>query len=217
MPSSSLADSWGWANKKAKWPAFFQDPRNIVLMGCADGVNPWKNFSTDSFLLVVYAVWNLPSDIRMKRENLILLGITDSKPKNAELVYELVVDELRELWRGVPCWDASEDEQFKLRVMQGAWVSDHPALCEACLQPNEGTFASCLKCSLQGVTIKPLGDVKYSVRTHAFRGVGITNDTEGDGAHDIDLHRYTHAELMQKGRDIEVSTIQGATNCLPKS
>jgi hypothetical protein len=47
-------------------------------MGCADGVNPWKNLSTDSFLLVVFAVWNLPSEIRMlKRETLILLGMYD--------------------------------------------------------------------------------------------------------------------------------------------
>ena len=79
----------------------------------------------------------------MKRENLILLGMTDSKPKNAELVYELVVDEFEELWHGVACWDCAEDKQFKLCAMLGAWCSDHPVLCEACLQPNEGTFASC--------------------------------------------------------------------------
>ena len=81
MPTCSRADSPGWANKKAKYSAFFKDPRNIVLMGCADGVNPWKNVATDRFLLVVFAVWNLPSEIRMKRETLILLGMTDSKPR----------------------------------------------------------------------------------------------------------------------------------------
>ena len=214
MPTCSIADSPGWANKKAKYPAFFKNPRNIVLLGCADGVNPWKNFSTDSFLVVVFAVWNLPSEIRMKRENLILLGMTDSKPKNAELVYDLVVEELEDLWLGVASWDSAEDERFKLRAMLGAWCSDHPALCEVCLQPNEGTFASCLKCSLQGVTIKPFGDVKYSVRTHAFRGVGVTDATEGEGAHDIDLHRYTHAELKDKGLHIEVSMTHGPT-CFP--
>jgi hypothetical protein len=63
--------------------------------------------------------------------------------KNAELVYQLVVDEFEELWHGVACWDCAEDKQFKLCAMLGAWCSDHPVLCEACLQPNEGTFASC--------------------------------------------------------------------------
>jgi len=48
-------------------------------MGCADGVNAWKELGKSSFLLVVFAVWNLPADIRMKPENLILLGMHDGQ------------------------------------------------------------------------------------------------------------------------------------------
>jgi hypothetical protein len=65
-------------------------------MGCGDGVNAWKELGKSSFLLVVFAVWNLPADIRMKPENLILLGMTDKKPPDAHLIYEVIVDQLLE-------------------------------------------------------------------------------------------------------------------------
>jgi len=51
-----ITDSHGWAEKKQLYPDFFADPRNIVLMACADGVNPWKKKGAGSFLLIVHAV-----------------------------------------------------------------------------------------------------------------------------------------------------------------
>ena len=107
-------------------------------MGCGDGVNAWKELGKSSFLLVVFAVWNLPADIRMKPENLILLGMTDKKPADAHLIYEVVVDQLLELWAGVACWDSVRDKQFKLRAMMATGLFDYPGLCETCGQPNEG-------------------------------------------------------------------------------
>lgn len=190
-----ITDSPGWAEKKQLYPDFFADPRNIVLMACADGVNPWKKKGAGSFLLIVLAVLNLPSDIRMKRENLMLLGMTDKKPKDVHLVYELVVDQLVELWHGVAAWDSTRDEHFNLRAMMALGLFDYPGLCEACGQPNEGSISGCCKCTLQGVNIKEFKHVKYSQHLHDMR----------DG-HDIPVERHTHAGLLARGNHIEVRT-----------
>ena len=195
MCHCSHADSPGWAKKKEKYPDFFLDPRNIVLMGCDDGANPWKHRSA-SLLFVVFAVWNLPPDIRMKRENIILLGVTDKKPKNSQLVYEVVVEQLLELWNpGVPAWDTQSRTRFVMRAMMMTALFDYPGLTDACMQPNEGSFAGCVKCSLQGLWLRGLKDVKYSTHNHE----------NGSGPNDIILQRYTNAQLLAKAEHIEVS------------
>ena len=189
----------GWAEKKARYPEFFSDARNIVLHGCADGVNPWKALGMGSFLLVVFGNFNLPGDIRMKRENKILLGITNKKCKNTDLVYELVVDDLLELWEGVPCWDASVDKQFKLRAMMATSVMDYPGFADAFAQVDEGSFKSCFKCDLQGYVVTALGThPKYSDCTH--------RQGRREGRHDVGVHtNETHERLMQHAHKMEVS------------
>lgn len=162
-------------------------------MGCADGVNAWKELGKSSFLLVVFAVWNLPADIRMKPENLILLGMTDKKAPDAHLIYEVVVDQLLELWAGVACWDSVRDKQFKLRAMMATGLFDYPGLCETCGQPNEGCITGCVKCTQQGVYIKALSHTKYTRHLHDMKK-----------GHDIEVERHTHAGLIARATDIEV-------------
>lgn len=173
-------------------------------MLCADGVTPFDNGRQDSLLVVVLANLNLPADIRMKRENLVLLGITDKKPGNASLIYDLVVDDIEEMWRGVPCWDSSVDKQFVLRAMMVISLMDYPGLTEACGQNNESTFASCCKCSMQGITVASLGglqgDVKYSMHGH--------HQGRDAGKHNIEVERYTDESLREKADDIEVERAQ---------
>ena len=186
-----MTDSPGYAEKKKKYPNFFKEARNLTLMVCADGVNPWKNTDkNDSFFFVVIAVLNLPPEIRMKRENLILYGIVDAKPKDSHLVYNLLVNELMTMWGGVTCWDASKDERFTLRAMMLVGLFDYPGLCDACLQSNEGAIAGCIKCTLTGGYVRALRDVKYAECLH--EGTGIT------------LKRYTHDVLVDLGTRAEV-------------
>lgn len=188
----------GWAQKKARFPDFFRDPRNIILQGCGDGVNPWKVLGLGSFLLIVFAVYNLPGDIRTKRDNLILLGISNKKPKNTELVYELVVDDLEELWEGVPCWDASIDRQFRLRAMLMTTIMDYPGFADAFKQVDEGSFKSCFKCNMQGFTIKALGSkAKYTDSAH--------RKGRQEGQHTVGaVTNETHGRLMGHAEEMEV-------------
>jgi hypothetical protein len=200
-----FADSPGYAAKKEKYPEFFKQPRNLKLGFCADGVAPFEIERGISFECLVLSVWNLPPDIRYKRENMILFGLSDKKPPNSQLIFELLVDELEELWTtGVPCWDSSRDQQFCLKAMLMTLLMDYPGLTDAMCVNNEGTFAACAKCSLQGLTIKSLGgicgDVKYSARGH--------NLGYKQGKHDIELKIYTHDDLVLKAVEIEVRSLR---------
>ena len=215
FPACSCTDSPGWAKKKQKFPSFFKDPRNIILVGCADGVNPWKKLGAGSCFVVVFVNMNLPADIRMKRENLVLLGITDKKPKDSRLVFDLVVDDLCELWAGVPCWDASVDKQFKLRAMMICGLCDYPGLTDACCQVDEGSFKSCVKCTQQGYYVKALKKCKYSLAGH---GKG-----HNEGRHDIRVETETHEGLLTMATDMEVRSPKNTQeharttwNCLQK-
>jgi hypothetical protein len=198
---SIYADSPGYLQKKLDQPQFFEEPRNITLMFCADGVNPWKKERSASFLVCVFVNMNLPPDMRMKHEHLILLGITDCKPGNSQMVYQMIVDELQELWGGVPCWDSSSpgDGTFKLRAMMLLGLMDFPGLVDASLQVDEGSFGACPKCPLQGIYVTPIKDVKYARHLHqrscTERGVDPTPD----------LDSYTHDDLVRLADEIMVS------------
>jgi hypothetical protein len=176
-----------------------------MLMKCADGVNPWKKERTASFLVIVFVNMNLPPDIRMKHEHLILLGMTDSKPGNSQMVYQMIVDELLELWDGIPCWDSSGrgHGEFTLRAMQMLGIGDFPGLVDACCQVDEGSFGCCPKCRLQGITVTPIKDVKYARHLHTrsclLRGVLPVPE----------LASYTHDDLVELADEIRVSGPQG--------
>jgi hypothetical protein len=181
------------------FPDFFAEKRNVVLMGCADGVCPWKQLGIGSSFVIVFINMNLPPDIRTKRDNIILAGITDVKPKNSQLVFELVVDDLEELWEGVPCWDASTDTQFRLRAMQMLCLYDYPGFADACLQTDEGSFNSCFKCDQQGFWIKALKKCKYGPHCHEL---GLAAEK-----HTSSIVPKSHDILIERANAMEVSTM----------
>ncbi|KAK3281759.1 hypothetical protein CYMTET_10469 [Cymbomonas tetramitiformis] len=82
-----LADGSEWKAKHAAYPDFFKDPRNVILMLCADGATVWKDKSGVS-PPIYFQVLNLPPEIRKKFVNLELWGMMAGKPKNTTILYE---------------------------------------------------------------------------------------------------------------------------------
>jgi len=164
-------------------------------------VNPFAELGATSAYFVVSAIMNLPADIRMSYDNLICHGITDSKPKHPALVWDLVVDDLMELWEGVPCWDSMKNQQFHLRAMLMTVVGDYPALTRELLnRSDEGTFASCVKCSTQGMTVTGTGSVRYNERLHRM-GYDLGSHTTPD------IQDRTHESYVEDAEDWEVRPV----------
>eukprot|EP00854_Cymbomonas_tetramitiformis_P033007 gene33007-42137_t len=83
--------------RREKYPNFFKDPGNVVLLGCADGATVWKDLR--GVFPVTFQYLNLHPAIRGKFVNMELWGICNgTKPKSTQPIYELFVDQLLELW-----------------------------------------------------------------------------------------------------------------------
>jgi len=109
-------------------PGFFTEPRNISLFMCADGVNPHNDSTavTSSITPITFQILNLPAEYRAKYEFLLVYGIIEDKPSNAQIYYKFLVDELLDMWNvGVRAFDSRKKEIFQLRCMLTCVVADY--------------------------------------------------------------------------------------------
>ncbi len=127
--SVSIAESTFWRNKVyVQQPGFFAEPRNISLFMCADGVNPHNDSTavTSSITPITFQILNLPAEYRAKYQFLLVYGIIEGKPSNAQTYYKFLVDELLDMWNvGVRAFDSKKKEIFTLRCMLTCVVADY--------------------------------------------------------------------------------------------
>ncbi|CAA7034547.1 unnamed protein product [Microthlaspi erraticum] len=175
-------DSVTWDQMNAKYPSFASEERNVRLGLSTDGFNPFnmKNsmYSCWPVLLVNY---NLPPDLCMKKENIMLTLLISGphQPGNSIDVYlEPLIEDLNHLWNnGEVTYDAFSKSTFTLKAMLLWTISDFPAY---------GNLAGCkvkgkMGCPLCGKNIDCMW-LKFSRKhvymchrkrlppTHSFRG-----------------------------------------------
>ncbi len=115
-------------------PSFARDPRNVHFALAADGVNPYKqNRSTWSTWPVLLLNYNLPPWLSTKTFFIVLALLIPGKESVTSDVFDVylepLVDELLELWAGVPAYDVSKHESsksFQLRAMLLWTIHDFP-------------------------------------------------------------------------------------------
>ncbi|XP_048596428.1 uncharacterized protein LOC106359135 [Brassica napus] len=125
-------DSVTWDQMNAKYPAFAAEERNLRLGLSTDGFNPFnmKN-SMYSCWPVLVVNYNLPPDLCMKKENIMLSLLIPGphQPGNSIDVYlEPLIDDLNSLWNiGELTYDALTRSTFTLKAMLLWTISDFPA------------------------------------------------------------------------------------------
>ena len=160
------ADSPAWRERKKKYPKFFSDPRNIVLLGCADGACVWKDLR--GVFPVTFQYLNMLPEIRGKFVNMEVFGIcSGSKPKSTQPIYELFVDQLLEMWQGVPCYDVVKNVTFTLRCMLFKMLFDIKGLMDAACRKDVGAYQACIACWLKGWNSNIFGGMRYTFRTES--------------------------------------------------
>lgn len=174
-------DSIQWHIVDQKWPAFASEPRNLRFGLATDGFNPYKNLSsTHSIWPVILVIYNLPPNVCMSSENLMLsLLIPGPKqPGNDIDVYlEPLVDDLKELWNnGVEMYDAYKKVMFNLKAILLWTINDFPAYGNLAGLTTKGEFA-CPVCGpetcskwlpLANKTVY-MGHRKFLGQNHSFR------------------------------------------------
>jgi hypothetical protein len=115
-------------------PSFANDPRNVHFALAADGVNPYKqnrtSWSTWPVLLLNY---NLPPWLSTKKFFIMLALLIPGRESVTSDVFDVylepLVEELEELWAGVPAHDIGKEvgqKAFQLRAMLLWTIHDFP-------------------------------------------------------------------------------------------
>jgi hypothetical protein len=115
-------------------PLFKQDPRNIYFALAADGINPYTQIrSTWSTWPVLLLNYNLPPWLCTKKFFIMLALLISGKQlvklENFDVFMEPLVEELLELWEGVPAYDILKDvgsREFTLRGVLLWTIHDYP-------------------------------------------------------------------------------------------
>ncbi|KAL4022786.1 hypothetical protein IC575_016531 [Cucumis melo] len=125
-------DALSWTKIDNLWPEFGSEPRNLRLALSTDGVNPHGDLSERySCWPVMLVTYNLPPWLCMKRKFLMLTALISGpkQPGNEIDVYLApLVDDLKILWHdGVECYDAYQDQCFRLKAILLWTINDFPA------------------------------------------------------------------------------------------
>ncbi|XP_028758521.1 uncharacterized protein LOC114717527 [Neltuma alba] len=126
------ADSSQWKRFNQLFSEFSNEPRNLRLGLCTDGMNPYGNLNSQhSSWPVLLVIYNLPPWLCMKRKYIMLYLMISGprQPGNDIDVYLApLIDDLKMMWEvGVDVFDAYHEESFKLRAMIFCTINDFPA------------------------------------------------------------------------------------------
>ena len=151
-------DSLLWKDFDEKNKDFAKDSRNLKLVVCADGFNPFRSMNLSySIWLVLLIPYNFPPWMIMKQSNFILSLLIpgrNSPGSDIDVYLEPLVDDMVDMFLdGVRTYDASTGEYFQLHAAIICTITDKPGLGSlvACASSGEGACPECHSqlCSLR--------------------------------------------------------------------
>lgn len=180
---------------KEAYPVFVEDPRNLILGGCADGVSPFDKAAKNiSMLCFVFTVFNLPQQIRDKYPNLILWGIFSGLHMKHVEVHKFLTEDLKFVSKGFTVYDSSDGKTFQCTAKPIALIADTPGYGDFSQQKGVGASAGCYKCTMSGCHCAALSHNLYADRLQEVALAGMP----------VELR--THDSLVMQREEVEVST-----------
>ncbi|KAL4037029.1 hypothetical protein IC575_000612 [Cucumis melo] len=174
-------DALSWKKIDNLWPEFGSEPRNLRLALSTDGVNPHGDLSSRySCWPVMLVAYNLPPWLCMERKFLMLTALMSgpNQPGNEIDVYLVpLIDDLKILWHdGVECYDAYQDQCFRLKAILLWTINDFPAYDNLCGCTVKG-YHACPICGEKtssiylpkGRKMAYIGHHKFLPRHHPYK------------------------------------------------
>lgn len=212
------ADSPAWKNIDKRYPEIRDDPRNLRLGISADGVDVNKGMQKQhSVWPILTVIYNLPPELCMKRKFTMLSLIIDGGPCNdIDVMLEPFVEDLKELFEGVECFDAMKQEMFTLRAVVLWTINDYPALGTLCGCRYQGGYA-CKVCGRNTYSVRLkhcrksvyTGHRRYLPYKHAFRSQKGFNGKE---EHEMAPEPMNPTEIYNEVKSIENKWGKGPKN-----
>jgi hypothetical protein len=216
---SHPADGEAWQDFDKEFPEFANDPRNLRLGLATDGFNPFSEQNTKYSMWPVFVVpYNLPPWACMEESNFImaLLIPGPANPgKDFDLFLEPLVEDLLELWNGVPTYDARARKMFKLHAAVLWCIHDYPALSTLSGRATKGYFA-CTHCDKDPLSYRLRSKIGY-IGHYRFlpEGHRLRRNNEFAGLHESNdpPAKFSIEELLaelEKVKDVRPGKPQGS-------
>jgi hypothetical protein len=146
---SHPADGEAWKDFDRKYDWFAKDARNIRLGLATDGFNPFGKMSASYSMWPVFLIpYNFPPWECMEQSNF-MMGLLIPGPtcpgKDMDLFLQPLIEELLDLWKGVPTYDALTRKSFDLHAAVIWCIHDYPALSTLSGRVTRGYYA-CVRC-----------------------------------------------------------------------
>jgi hypothetical protein len=148
-----------WQKSIVEDTEFSKERRNMALVLCSDGANPFKTAA--SYTPIMIEILNAPEHVRKKKDSIILVGLCGPST-NMIVVLDIVVDELHLLYYQGCVMEYHDGAKFVFRTKLVFTVGDYPGQCKMGGFSGHMHGSGCNKCLARGVTI---GRTKLVVRT----------------------------------------------------
>jgi hypothetical protein len=146
---SHPADGEAWKDFDRKYKWFAKDARNIRLGLATDGFNPFGKMSSSYSMWPVFLIpYNFPPWLCIEQSNFMMCLLIPGREcpgKDFDIFLEPLIEELQELWKGVPTFDALSGKGFHLHAAVIWCIHDYPALSTLSGRVTRGYYA-CVRC-----------------------------------------------------------------------
>jgi len=206
---SHPTDGEAWKDFDRKYEWFANDARNVRLGLATDGFNPLgkmnSSYSMWSVLLIPY---NFPPWQCMEQSNFMMCLLIPGPAcpgKDMDLFLQPLVEELLNLWSGVPTLDALTGKEFDLHAVVIWCIHDYPALSTLLGRITRGYYA-CVRCDKNPCSkrlrnkICYIGHRRFLPADHIWRR---KKDFDGQTEERAQPEEFTQDELMQQLARVE--------------
>lgn len=150
---------------ESKYPLFGSDPRNVRFGLATDGISPFNmagRAQPYSVWPVVLTNYNIPPWLASKKAHILLSILVPGprQPKSLDVYMGPLVEELQELWKGVPAYDnrtltGGLHRKFDMRAAILWTIHDYPGIyqfffllnvsnCYSFMRKNIYAYLSCI-------------------------------------------------------------------------
>ena len=148
-----VRDYWDALLYQQQKEGLFQDEHDIGLAFSTDGLSLF-NVGQFSIWPLVLINLNLPPELRVKKENILLCGIIPgpNSPKDIHSFLQPFIDELLQLEAGVPrVHDGSNESLFTLHAYLCLCSGDLPAIAKMMGLSGHNSYDHCRFCQAPGI------------------------------------------------------------------
>ncbi|GET50952.1 transposase domain-containing protein [Rhizophagus irregularis DAOM 181602=DAOM 197198] len=144
---------------------YFLDPRDIAFTASCDGYQIFRQ-KTDDCWVFLFLNNNLPQELRVKKENLMVTLIIPGpkQPQDFNSFLYPLIQEIKSLQDGISCYDGNKEEQFTLRAHILAWTGNIPALSKVLCLTGHNSYSGCRFCNLRGTLNETNRHVYYPLQ-----------------------------------------------------